>query len=401
MMQSPRVFLALDNCFAIKRWVRPRDWMQVGRELGFTYMEASADNEIDALYSDERYMAKWAEEAKAAQAETGVRLANFYSGYQTYRTVGLAHHDAGMRKRLVDEWLKRMVDLADDLEAGLGFHMFAYTDEVLQDPKKHADTTDLIIDQLQEVAEYARDRVQVSIEQMYSPHQPPWTIAGTIDFLERVYRPSGAPVYTTIDFGHQIGQTRYRRPAKGDLAAAIARAEAGKSTADMWMGPEKAYALLDRIAGQELSDADRHSLAREIEEAAAAFPYLFAEERDGDLYAWIEEVGRYSPIMHLQQTDGVHSGHRAFTPETNKDGIVRPDEVLAALARSFAQPAEEGMPPPVEDIYLTFEVFAGTAETNRQVIEKLTQSCEYWREYVPRDGMLLSELVATPGDPAT
>ena len=81
--------------------------------------------------------------------------------------------------------------------------------------------------------------------------------------------------------------------------------------------------------------------------------------------------------------------------------MVRPDEVLSALAWSFAQPAEEGMPPPVEDIYLTFEVFAGTAETNRQIIEKLTQSYEYWREYVPEDGMLLSELVATPGDRAT
>ncbi len=400
-MPSPRVFLVLDNCFAIKRWVRPRDWMRVGREIGFTYMEASADNEIDALYSDERYMAEWAEDAKAAQAETGVRLANFYSGYQTYRTVGLAHHDAGMRKRLVDRWLKRMVDLADDLEAGLGFHLFAYTDEVLQDPKKHADVADLIVDQLQEVAEYARDRVQVSFEQMYSPHQPPWTIAGTVDFLERVYRPSGAPAYITIDFGHQIGQTKYRKPGKADLARAIARAKAGKSTADIWMGPERAYALLDRIAGQDLSDADRRSLTRELEEAAAAFPYLFAEERDGDLYAWIEDVGRYSPIMHLQQTDGVHSGHRAFTPETNKDGIVEPDKVLAALARSFALPTEEGMPPPVENVYLSFEVFAAPAENNRQVVEKLTYSYEYWREYVPQDGMLLSELVATPGNSAT
>lgn len=400
-MRSPRVYLVLDNCFAIKRWVRPRDWMRVGREIGFTYMEASGDNEIDALYSDERYMEEWAAQAKAARAETGVRLANFYSGYQTYRTVGLAHHDERMRKRLVDGWLKRMVDLADDLDAGLGFHIFAYTDEVLQDPKKHAEVTGLIIDQLQEVAEYARDRVQVSVEQMYSPHQPPWTIAGTMDFLERIYRPSGAPAYVTIDLGHQIAQAKYLRPGETDLDRAIAQAEAGQSTTDVWVGPERAYALLDRIAGQQLADDDRQALAQELDEAATEFPYLFADERDGDVYGWIEDVGRYSPIMHLQQTDGVHSGHRPFTPETNLDGIIKPDKILAAYAKSFAKPADEGMPPPVTDLYLSFEVFAGTAETNRQVIEKLRHSYEYWRQYIPEDGMLLSELVATPEDVAT
>lgn len=400
-MVSPRVFLVLDNCFAIKRWVRPRDWMRVGREIGFTYMEASGDNEIDALYSDPRYMEEWAEEAKAARAETGVRLANFYSGYQTYRTIGLAHHDERMRRRLVDGWIKRMVDLADDLDAGLGFHIFAYTDEVLQYPKKHAEVTGLILDQLQEIAEYARDRVQVSVEQMYSPHQPPWTIAGTIDFLRRIYRPSGAPAYVTIDLGHQIGQSRYRRPTGADLERAIALAEASSSFTDVWLGPERAYELLDRVRGRDLSDTDRHSLARKIEAAADAFPYLFAEERDGDVYGWIEDVGRYSPIMHLQQTDGVHSGHRAFTPETNKDGIIKPDKILAAYAESFARPVDERMPPPVENLYLTFEVFAGTVETNRQVIEKLRHSYEYWRQYIPEDGMLLSELVPPPEDAAT
>lgn len=395
-MPSPRVFLVLDNCFAIKRWVRPRDWMRVGREIGFTYMEASADNEIDALYSDERYMAEWAEEARAAQAETGIRIANFYSGYQTYRTVGLAHHDERMRRRLLDKWLKRMVDLADDLDAGLGFHIFAYTDEVLRDPSKQAEVTDLLIDQLEELADYARDRAQVSIEQMYSPHQPPWTIAGTMDLLERIYQSRQAPAYVTIDLGHQIAQRDYVRPGPADLARAITQAEAGRSTADVWLGPESAYALLDGIAGQELTDADRQSLARELEEAAAAFPYLFAEERDGDVYAWIEDVGRYSPIIHLQQTDGVHSGHRAFTPETNKDGIIEPDKVLAAFAKSYARPPDNGMPPPVDNLYLSFEVFAATAETNRQVIEKLRHSYEYWRQYIPEDGMLLSDLVSAP-----
>ena len=97
--------------------------------------------------------------------------------------------------------------------------------------------------------------------------------------------------------------------------------------------------------------------------------------------------------MHLQQTDGVRAGHQAFTPETNRTGIIKPDEVLAAYARSFAKTATDGMPPPVENLYLSFEVFASNTESNREVIDKLEQSYAYWRRYIPEDGLLLSDLV--------
>lgn len=32
-------------------------------------------------------------------------------------------------------------------------------------------------------------------------------------------------------------------------------------------------------------------------------PYLFCEKRDSDLYEWMRELGSYSPIIHLQQSD--------------------------------------------------------------------------------------------------
>ena len=392
-MQSPRVFLAIDNCFAIKRWVRPRDWMRVVRDIGFAYVEASTDNEIDAIISDDRYMADWAAEVRATSAETGVRIANFYTGYQTYRTIGLAHHEPRMRRRLIDDWLKRMVDFAAGLDAGLGIYQFGLSDEVLQDPEKYAKTMDTVLDAIHEVAEYGRGRVQFSVEQMYSPHQPPWTISGTYDFLRRLHRDRSAPVYVTIDLGHQIGQARFRRPSREMIKNAIDRAAADKTPSDVWLGPEQAYRLLDAVSGRAVSEAERHALADAVATTAAGFPHLFAEERDSDPYAWIEELGRYSPIMHLQQTDGVRAGHQAFTPETNRTGIIKPDEVLAAYARSFAKTATDGMPPPVENLYLSFEVFASNTESNREVIDKLEQSYAYWRRYIPEDGLLLSDLV--------
>jgi D-erythrulose 1-phosphate 3-epimerase len=58
---------------------------------------------------------------------------------------------------------------------------------------------------------------------------------------------------------------------------------------------------------------------------------------DLDTYKWLEELGRYSPVLHLQQTDGLWDRHWAFTEEHNREGIIRMDKVLAALERSGLQ----------------------------------------------------------------
>ena len=47
------------------------------------------------------------------------------------------------------------------------------------------------------------------------------------------------------------------------------------------------------------------------------FPHLFAGPDDGDTIRWLEAFAAWSPIVHLQQTDGTQSAHLNFTPENN------------------------------------------------------------------------------------
>ncbi len=51
------------------------------------------------------------------------------------------------------------------------------------------------------------------------------------------------------------------------------------------------------------------------------------------------------------------------------------------------------MPEKCEDIYLTLEVFASTKDVGYQVLYDLQESVDYWRKYIPRDGMYLNDLV--------
>ena len=63
-MEYPKVYLAIDNAFASKRWTTPKDWIRIARDSGVCYIEASADNECDPLYTNPLYIKDWIKDVK-------------------------------------------------------------------------------------------------------------------------------------------------------------------------------------------------------------------------------------------------------------------------------------------------------------------------------------------------
>jgi hypothetical protein len=94
----------------------------------------------------------------------------------------------------------------------------------------------------------------------------------------------------------------------------------------------------------------------------------------------------------LQQTDGHSSSHLPFTEEQNKRGIIEGRRVLAALKTAYDRPEEQGMPKRCDRIYMTLELFTGTAAITQDTLEDIRESAAYWRRWIPRDGTYLNEL---------
>ena len=117
-MNNPRIHLAIDNCFAGKRWTEPLEWANVIRPMGLQCVEASADNECDPLYSDPGYLEDWIGAVESASRQTGVKVVNLYSGHGTYTALGFGSADSRNRERILNQWLKVMVKLASRLGAG-------------------------------------------------------------------------------------------------------------------------------------------------------------------------------------------------------------------------------------------------------------------------------------------
>lgn len=385
-MRYPKIYLAIDNCFATKRYTHPSEWARVIRDLGLTYVEASADNECDPMYMGGEYLAWWAGEVKKAMAETGIVVANLYSGHGTYATLGLSHTHPIIRDRFLNNWLKPMAKTAGAVGAGLGFFTHAFTDAVLQNPALYAQAERTLYENLAELAAFgkAENLGVLGVEQMYTPHQIPWTVAGAEKLMREVYRMGGAPFYLTVDVGHMNGQRRFTRPDDATITALHEKYQNGDPLPELWLGPEKAVALFERSDKLPLS---------EINAIMDEYPHMFAPAEDGDPYRWLENLAGYSPIIHLQQANATSSPHWAFTKENNARGIVEPEKVLRSIKAHYDSVPGEGLPPLLPELYLTLEIFTGTADKNRAVLQRIRESVAYWRRFIPEDGLTLDALI--------
>ncbi len=384
-MNDPKIYLAIDNCFAYKRWTTPDEWAKVISELGVHYVEASSDTELDPLYMGEAYLKKWVDEVKTAEEKYDIKIANLYSGHGSYSTLGLAHTDPGVQRHLIEDWFLPLLDTAKAVDAGVGFYAHGFDNSVLQDKELYERTCRTLIKNLIEINAHAKDigLREAGLEQMYAPYMIPWTVDGTKDLIREVSLKSNKSFYLTEDLGHH--NPKFVMPTKEEILLCM------KRKGDIWLGTDKAYGYyseaLDHPKTAE-KNADR------ILEDMNKNPHLFIEPHDADCYYWLSKIGCYSPIIHLQQTDGHTSAHQPFIEENNKKGIIKGEKVLRAIKESYENPVETDMPDRCDHIYLTLELFSGTTQTSWNILENYRKSVKYWRQFIPVDGRPLSELVS-------
>ena len=379
-VEYPTIFLAIDNCFASKRWTSPNEWCSIIKESGINFIEASADNECDPLFTVPSYINDWLKEVKFSCEKNNIDVLNFYSGHGTYAMTGLANPDERIRNHIANNWIQPYIKMASELKAGVGFFCHAFPNVVLQNSDIYLNEVKKLENTLMEIRDFASlisDKT-ISLEQMYSPHQYPWTIETAIDFIQ------GTGIYITLDTGHQVGQRLFLKPTSEELNETLT-----PSGHDIWTGTDYSYDLVKKARCGELNLKEAYKL---IEEDINKNPHLFSRQEDCSLYQWTKEIGCYCPIIHLQQNNGLSSTHWSFTEEKNKIGIVEPQKLLESLIESYQNEELPGMPPRCKEITLTLELFFDTAEYPFYIRSQLLESVEYWRKFIPEDGMRLNEL---------
>ncbi len=395
-MKSPKLFVAMDTCFAIKRWVLPSEWMSVIQSMGIQSVEASTDNEIDPLFAPEDYFIDWMNEVQRLEELHRMKVRSFFTGYQTYRTAGLTHPDPRVRTKLMNQWFKPLIKGAGKLGADIGFSFHAIREADLVSQQAYAEAIENAVDAYAELSAYAKtnNAVQLCCEQMYAPYQHPFTIESSKQLLADVYAKNHDPFYIAVDVGHMVGQRKYRLPDSDLIVQAVEMQRNEGRIRGIWLGPEYGYRMVEEQALQS-SRSDFIFAETLRNDLLSGYAHMFSfDERDDNPHAWLEELGAYSPIIHLQQTNGRTSSHAPFTTETNRDGIISPRSVLEALKKSYAMPDDPSMPPKTDRITLAFEIFISNVKYPHDAIDELKETAQYWKQYIPRDGMTLDEALS-------
>lgn len=94
---------------------------------------------------------------------------------------------------------------------------------------------------------------------------------------------------------------------------------------------------------------------------------------DTDPYAWIAALGKESPCIHLKQRTMDVFGHKPFTLEHNKEGIITPERIIRALDDAGVQ----------RTVLLLELSFREREPYESNMIKDIKTSVEYWRGYVP------------------
>jgi len=90
-------------------------------------------------------------------------------------------------------------------------------------------------------------------------------------------------------------------------------------------------------------------------------------KKPGDPYAWLEKLLPYTPVVHLQQTDGKRDHHWPFTPEYARKGIIKPRRVIETVRQS-----------PLKRVDLVLELGHSLDAPDQKIIDGHKRSVEAW-----------------------
>jgi D-erythrulose 1-phosphate 3-epimerase len=327
MTRNVTIDIGVNGAFLTRRWEEPENWMRLTAELGFPYHSFCADV-LDPFFSGDRdYQLETARRTREAAERHNVTIFDVYTGVATHRFHGLSHSDERVRARM-RQWLLDCMVICRELGTPrLGGHWDAFSVEVLADADRTEAAWLRVVDQFRQLGDTAAEMGLTGLynEQMYIPSEIPWTLEQSFRFLHEANRDRGeAAVLLTLDVGHQAGMHYGLR------------------------GP------------------------------------------DLDYLEWVRRFGAFTEIIHVQQTTPDASHHWPFTPEYNERGHVRIPAILEALQQSHREAAQNPLSdvlPPCDTCILIGEWIPGSTKTEDRLLEELSESARYLRQFVPEGGL--------------
>jgi len=148
--------LGINTCFAVKRWPRPRDWIEITKnDLKLDVAQISTDLLSPSFEFSSAI--KYMEEVKTVSSDYDLEIHSLFTGLGAYSSNLLLSNSESERKSAF-EWFCRLVDLANLVGAkGIGGHIGAISVGEYKDFGSRKDLIKSLKEYMFKLAEYAKD----------------------------------------------------------------------------------------------------------------------------------------------------------------------------------------------------------------------------------------------------
>jgi len=299
--------LGVDLSFAKKRWPEPTAWLEIVRGRLGIKYIEFDSDFLDPFFVSEPTLSDVASEIRALAVQYEVEIHNYFTGAITHCLNLVSHPDERIRPDGV-RWCERAIRLTTKLGArGIGGHFDTISSKDLNNPERYCMLINNLVSNFEWLSNIANQEGQEFI------------------LWEQLYAPSEVP-YTIRQARELMEQLNYASSVPIHLVIDVG-----------------------------------HMCCQE-------FPH---SSEDEDPYQWLQQLGRLTPVVHLQQCNGTESCHWPFTRKYNEKGIIQAERVIKAIRDSGA-----------DEVYFFLEIFFPLSYPDQRVLDEMAESVQYWRKYI-------------------
>ena len=200
---NEKVILAINNAFAVKKWIEPEEWVKViVKEIGVKEIQLSFDLfYLDLKESDSTLICS---EIKQALKKYDANISSTFTGLIAYLQNMLVHPDLTIRKRSL-EYYEEAIKITKKIGGKTtGGHLLSFSLKDFYDKDRKKYLLDSFFESIYHLSKIAKINGLESLtwEYMPSPYEPPHTIEETSKLFNEVNSYCEVPIYLCFDLGH-------------------------------------------------------------------------------------------------------------------------------------------------------------------------------------------------------
>lgn len=196
------LILGVNNCFAVKRWPSPHDWLPVVADiLRVRHCQFSLD--LLPVTTDLAFQRQFAARVGSAAKDHGVQIHSSFTGLAAYRSCLLAADDAEERTQ-AERWYRHVIDMTALMGGAMaGGHVGAFSVATYRDATRRTSRQKHLIDAMHRLAEHAAASglTALMFENLAVTREYGHTIEEAVA-LERELEGSAVPWVLCLDLGH-------------------------------------------------------------------------------------------------------------------------------------------------------------------------------------------------------